>query len=61
VKVKLLFLLLLLPACASERTHNNYWDQYSPKNTKCPDSHIAICRKHGAYMICECKKRTRYV
>ena len=58
----IILLLLLLPACATEGPQQrNYWDQYSPKNTKCPDSHIAMCRKYGAHMICECRKRTRYV
>jgi len=61
VKVKLFLLLLLLPACATDGTQRSQWDYYKPKNTKCSDEYIAICRQYGAHMICECKKRTRYV
>jgi len=57
VKVKLLFLLLLLPACTTDGTQRSQWDYYKPKNTKCPDNYIPICRQYGPHLICECRDR----
>ena len=57
----IILLLLLLPACTTDGTQRSKWDYYSPENTKCPDSHIAVCRKYGPHMICECRQRTKHV
>jgi len=55
--IRFLFILLLLPACATDRPQRSQWDYMQPKNVKCKNYEMKLCRQFGPHLICECVKK----
>jgi len=60
MKLKLLLVLLLLPACSIKSTNSNYQKHQGPNAVQCAKSSagtlkaIKVCRQAGSFMFCEC-------